>query len=118
MLPGDLMFHQFTLGLLFVVAAARNIFTPGRVAVTAVGGVEFSADIDRMNKSRHLGPRGNVLLFLAENGVTEVTILGDNPAVGRFVSAVMTTETARGVEVPDMIGIGVPGDFHFREKVP
>ena len=38
-------------------------------------------------------------------------------AIGSFVIAVVTTETAGGFFVADVVRIGAPIGFHFREQV-
>ena len=57
-----------------------------------------------MDKSFHLRPRPDVFLFLAKNGMAEVTILGNDLAVSGFVVPAVTAETPGRIEMTDMVG--------------
>jgi hypothetical protein len=44
-----------------------------------------------MDKSRHFGPRPNVFLFLAKDGMTEIAIFGNDFAVFGFMIPTVKT---------------------------
>lgn len=88
-----------------------------RVAFAAVCFVQFIANIDWMNKVCHLCADRDVLLSLTQNFVAQFAVFGDHPACGGLVFSVMAAETTRSIEMTDMVWIGVPLDFHFREEV-
>ncbi len=103
--------------LFFVAAAAGNIFAASCVALTAVCPINLIADIDRMNEIFHCLSGRDVFLFLAEDGMAEIAVFGDNFSLGRLVLAIMAAETPRCVEMTDVVRIGIPGHLHFREEI-
>src|SRR5208337_2775053 len=97
---------------IFGPATSRNILSAGHMAIAAVGFDEFVTDIHRMYEIIHLGPRRNVFLLLADDGMAEVTILGNDPPVTALMFPVVAAEAAGRIEVAYVIGIGIPGDLH------
>ncbi len=60
----------------------------------------------------------DVLLCLVKDIVTKLAVLGNDLAFGSLVLAIMAAETSRRIEMADIVRIGIPLDFHFREIVP
>src|SRR3989304_9927889 len=87
------------------------------MAIAAVHSCDRIANIRRMDKSFYLAARLYIFLFLAQNGVTEVTSLGSDLAVRRLVFPAGAAEAAGSVEMAYVIRIGVPSDFHAGKEV-
>jgi hypothetical protein len=49
--------------------------------------------------------------------VTDVAIVPNNLSGATHVFAIVTTKTARGIEVSDIVWVSGPIRLHFREKV-
>jgi hypothetical protein len=68
--------------LVRTVSIRKLLAFSSKVTLTAIGFFKFITDIHRMNKAAYLGTGGDILLLLAQRLVTEVAVLGNNPAVG------------------------------------
>jgi hypothetical protein len=76
-----------------------------------------ASEIDRMLESS--GPR---ILFwrssrVVDHRVADVAIIPDHFARIANMLAIMATETARRIEMADVVGMRLPIRFHLREKV-
>ena len=122
--PGELLRGLCTWSVLFVwlllhlFSFAGYIVSAGRVAIAAVGFVNFIADIDRMNECIHLLADRDILLGLSKDFVAYFAILGDDSAICTLMLVVVAAEAARGIEVTDVVRVRAPLDFHLWEIVP
>lgn len=80
----------------------------GGMALAAIGFVKFITNVNRVDKICNRFSLGNIFLDLPQQYVAEIAILGDHFALGRRVLAIMATEAARRIEVPNMVWIGAP----------
>ena len=112
-----MLFGCFT-DLLSAKRSRSDFMAFGHMAVAAVCLEEVVANVYRVHKILHLGPRRDVFLFLADNRMAEIAILGYGPAVPTLVLAVMAAEAAGEIEVSDIIRVCVPVDLHLGEEVP
>ena len=84
-----------------------------------VGTVKFSqiAQIDRVIELAVFERNRRARLRLIQHRVAEVAVFPDDASCLAYVLAVVATETTLIVEVPGIIGMSLPVDFHFRENV-
>src|SRR5215467_8481984 len=88
---------------------------PAAVAVAAVDLCHIS-EINRMFEGDGSWRRQrNRPLILSQNGVAGVAILAHNLAIGADVLTVMTAEAAVEIEMPDVVGMGLPIQLHLGE---
>ncbi len=59
----------------FRLGSGAHLLALGNVAIAAVGLVEIVADINRMHEISNTGPRRDIFLFLADDGMAQVAIL-------------------------------------------
>ena len=91
--------------------------SPG-VAVAAID-LGHVAEIDGMLEAELLGDGlRHAAFFLTENGVTGVAFLGDDFALGADMLSIVTAEASVEVEVPDVVGMSLPVQLHFRKRGP
>src|SRR5205823_3424315 len=88
---------------------------PAAVAVVAADLGEI-AEIDWMLEVDLLqGRSGHATFLLLGEGVASVAILADHFAILAYVLPIMAAETSAGVEMAEVVGMGLPVQLHFRE---
>ena len=97
---------------------ALRLLQDDAVAFGTVALSELVPDVNRMGEFRNHRAGGNIFLFLADDRMAEIAILGDHLPVRRFVLAVMAAEAAGEIEVADVVRVGVPCDLHLGKEVP
>src|SRR5689334_3143175 len=86
---------------------------PAGVTVTAGDGCHIT-QVQRMLEGHALGGERLILAFLlAEYGMAGVAVFLDDLAIRAFVAAVMTAEAPGEIEVPDVVVVGAPINFHL-----
>ena len=93
--------------------------TGSRMADTAFRLRYVASHIDRVPECLS-GRRGLCNLFgrpLSQNRMTGVTVMSNHFAVPAFMKAVVATETAVGIQMPQVIGVGLPVNPHIGKKV-
>jgi len=77
-------------------------------------------NINRMPEGKRLVDVSGLVVLnisLGKNGMTKVTISRNNLSILAFMIAIVAPEAPIELHMTDMIWIGIPVGFHFREEV-